>query len=78
MSSFDKLLQAYRANPEFALNRWWVETREEVLGYPTAEKHYIMPGGPKTILRISRDPDMIRQMDRAWLKSKKGKQGGSD
>ncbi len=78
LDRFNKRLSAYRDNPEFVLDRWWMETREEILNSPTAEKHYIMPGGPKTILRISRDPDMIRQMDRAWLKSKKGKQGGSD
>jgi len=78
LERFRKRLSAYRDNPEFVLDRWWMETREEILNSPTAEKHFIMPGGPKTILRISRDPDMARQTDRAWLGSKQGKPGGSD
>ena len=78
LDRFRKHLPAYRHNGEFALNRWWVETREEILSSPTAEKHYIPPGGPKTILRINRDPDMIRETDRAWLKSKQGNQGGAN
>ena len=78
LERFRRRLSAYRANPEFVLNRWWMETREEILNSPTAEKHYITPGGPKTILRISRDPEMVRQIDRAWLRAEQKKQGGSD
>ena len=69
VAHFKKNLPAYRRNPAFMLDRWWMETREAILSLPTTEKHYIPSGGPKTILRISRDPDIIREIDRARMRA---------
>ena len=75
VGSFNQLLSAYRDNPQFALNRWWVEAREEILNSPTAEKHYITPGKGKTILKINRDADLIRQIDRELMRKRPGPAG---
>jgi len=72
VNSFRELLSAYRRNPEFALERWWVETREEILAYPTAEKHYITPGREKTVLYIGRDSETVQKIDEELLKARKG------
>ncbi|HUS91148.1 MAG TPA: hypothetical protein VM695_04825 [Phycisphaerae bacterium] len=76
LKNFKGLLSAYRSNPQFALNRWWVEAREEILNYPTAEKHYITPGEGRTVLRINRDGDIVREIDKALLKEKSQEAGG--
>ncbi|MCD6303492.1 MAG: hypothetical protein J7M21_00850 [Planctomycetes bacterium] len=78
VSTFQSLLEAFRRNPSFTLNRWWVETREAILSQPTAEKHYLTPGR-KTVLRINRDAGIVKQVDRALLekKNKSTGEGGS-
>jgi hypothetical protein len=68
VADFRKLLPDYRKNPQFALERWWVETREEILDYPTAEKHYVTPGEKKIVLRINRDPAIVRQVEQELLR----------
>jgi len=78
VAHFKKNLPAYRRNPAFMLDRWWMETREAILGQATAEKHYIPPGGPKTVLRISRDPEIIRQTDRARMRAGTGQKPAGD
>jgi len=77
VNSFNKLLSAYRNNRQFALRRWWVETREEILNSPTAEKHYVTPGSGKTVIRINRDADVVRKIDEELLKKKKASAGGT-
>ena len=64
---FKKKLPAYRENPRFAIDRWWMEVREDLLASPTAEKHFITLGEGKTVLRINRDPDIARQSEREWM-----------
>jgi len=66
VTDFLQRLPAYQENPSFAMNRWWDETREEILSNPTAEKHYITESDQKIILRLNRDSDIIRQARRAW------------
>jgi regulator of protease activity HflC (stomatin/prohibitin superfamily) len=66
VTDFEQRLAAYEANPAFAMNRWWNEAREEILSNPTAEKHYVTEAGPKIVLKLNRDSDIIRQTRRAW------------
>ena len=66
VTDFQQRLAAYEANPSFAMNRWWDEAREEILSNPTAEKHYVTEAGPKIVLKLNRDSDIIRQTRRAW------------
>ncbi len=77
VSDFLALLPAYRKNPGFVLSRWWMEAREAILDYPTAEKHYVPPGEGKTVLYLGRDPDTVKAVDEALLKeSSDGARGG--
>jgi len=66
VADFEQRLAAYEANPSFVINRWWDEAREEILSDPTAEKHYVTGAGPKIVLKLNRDSDIIRQTRRAW------------
>jgi regulator of protease activity HflC (stomatin/prohibitin superfamily) len=66
VADFEQRLAAYEANPSFVMNRWWDEAREEILSNPTAEKHYVTEAGPKIVLKLNRDSDIIRQTRRAW------------
>jgi modulator of FtsH protease HflK len=59
---FSERLPAYLKDPKDVLERWWVAAREEILNYPTAEKHYITADDSKTILRIGRDPEIERKI----------------
>ncbi len=73
---FNDLLGEYRKNPEFMLQRLWAEAREEILTSPTAEKFYLSDG-PKTILRISRDPEVLRRILREQIRSGEEKDSGN-
>jgi hypothetical protein len=66
VTDFEQRLAAYEANPSFAMNRWWDEAREEILSNPTVEKHYVTEAGPKIVLKLNRDSDIIRETRRAW------------
>jgi len=68
VTDFLQRMPAYQENPSFATNRWWDETREEILSNPTAEKHYLTESDQKIILRLNRDSEIIRQTRRAWTK----------
>jgi len=75
VEEFEKLLPEYLKAPEFTIRRKWDETREKILSAPTVERYYITTGGGKTVLRISRDPDIVREIDRQMLRGGAG--GGS-
>jgi hypothetical protein len=77
VTDFEQRLAAYEANPSFAINRWWDEAREEILSDPTAEKHYVTGAGPKIVLKLNRDSDIIRQTRRAWTEWLSGQKNNS-
>jgi len=54
-----------------------VEAREEILSNPTAEKHYVTEAGPKIVLKLNRDSDIIRQTRRAWTEWLSGQKENS-
>jgi len=66
VTDFEQRLAAYEPNPSFVMNRWWDEAREEILSNPTAEKHYVTEAGPKIVLKLNRDSDIIRETRRSW------------
>jgi regulator of protease activity HflC (stomatin/prohibitin superfamily) len=59
---FNELLPEYRKTPELMLQRLWATVREDILNFPTVEKFYISPGGEKTVVRINRDPDVVKEI----------------
>lgn len=67
---FNELLPEYLRAPQFMIQRLWDEVREQILSSPTVEKHYVPTGKNKTILRINRDPEMIRQIRGELLRKK--------
>ncbi|MHC4294144.1 MAG: SPFH domain-containing protein [Planctomycetota bacterium] len=65
---FDDLLEEFEKTPQFMLERHWADVREEILNSPTIEKFYITLGDGKTVLRISRDPEVRKEIQREILK----------
>jgi modulator of FtsH protease HflK len=59
---FEQLLPKYRQAPKFFMERLWAAARDEILNAPGNEKYYIAQGDGKTVLRISRDPDIDRKI----------------
>jgi len=74
---FAELLAEYEKAPQFMLERRWADTRDQILSNPTVEKFYIPPGREKTILRISRDPEVRKEIQRERLKLRKEQRAGS-
>jgi len=68
---FRLLLPKFRDDPQFMLNREWADVKESVLSAPTMEKYFITLGKGKTVLRIRRDPEVVREIMEAKLKAKK-------
>ena len=75
---FNDLLPEYEKAPEFMIDRLWQETREAILSSPTVEKHYVtVTGKGQMILRVNRDPDIVKQIRRAGLKTKQANETGA-
>ena len=56
------------------LERLWAAARDEILDSPTVEKFYLTLGSGKTILRINRDPRVVKEILREQLKVSKQQQ----
>ena len=67
------LLPEYEKAPQFMLQRLWAETRDEILSSPTVEKIYLDPAQGKTVLRISQDPRIRREISSEELKAEEKK-----
>ncbi len=61
---FTDVLPQYRQTPEMLLSRHWTDVREYLLGQSTNEKYTINPGEGKTVLKISRPPEMTQDIQR--------------
>lgn len=61
---FERLLPEFRRSPKFTIDRLWAETRDAVISGENVEKHYLVMGRGKTILKINRDPEIIRKLTR--------------
>jgi len=70
---FNELLPEYEQAPQLTLERLWVSVQDEILTSPGIEKLYISPGKGRTILRISRDPEVVKELLRERLKADKDK-----
>jgi regulator of protease activity HflC (stomatin/prohibitin superfamily) len=75
---FEQRLPEFLKAPEFTIRREWDRTREKILAMPTVEKYYITPGGGKTVLKVNRDPDVARQVDREMLRLRRGSHSATD
>jgi len=70
---FNELLPEYEQAPRLTLERLWVSVQDEILTSPNIEKIFITPGNVPTVLRISRDPDVIKALRRERLRADKEK-----
>jgi regulator of protease activity HflC (stomatin/prohibitin superfamily) len=68
---FRELLPAFEKTPQLLLQRLWTDVREAILNAPTTEKFYLTFGPNKTVLRISRDPKVVAEIERI-LRAKDG------
>ncbi len=67
---FREILAAYDEAPEFWVRRLWDQTLEEILSDPTVEKHFVREGMKMPVL-LGRDPEMVNQLRRRRLESKR-------
>ena len=63
LDEFQKLLPAYKANPELTLSRRWTQAAQEILSAKKAVKIYV-PGGGRYVLNVTLDPNVIRRLKR--------------
>jgi len=70
---FNELLPGFLQTPELMLERLWASAREDILNAPSVEKFYLTTDRTPTVLRISRDPEVFKQIMREQLKAAKEK-----
>jgi len=66
---FNELLPGFLQTPGLMLERLWASAREDILSGPSVEKFYLTAGQTPTVLRISRDPEVFKQIMREQLKA---------
>ncbi len=66
---FNELLPGFLQTPTLMLERLWASAREDILSGPSVEKFYLTAGQTPTVLRISRDPEVFKQIMREQLKA---------
>lgn len=64
LSRFQAKVQEFAANPLVMVHREWSEAYRALLGRPTVNLSIVPPGQALTVLRLSRDPDVSRALDR--------------
>jgi len=75
-NNFRKLLSEYNRSPRFFIERHWAAAREEILGAAGTEKFYVSLGKVPMVLRIGRDPEVVRKQLRERLKADAKDKGG--
>ncbi|MBL7133313.1 MAG: hypothetical protein ISS78_04390 [Phycisphaerae bacterium] len=78
VDEFNKKIQGYEKAPQITLDRLWADTRDRILSNPMAEKFYLTMSKDKTVLRISRDPAVMKRIRELLLKKKKAKGGAGE
>ncbi len=71
---FNQLLPEFEKDPQFMMDRLWASVRDHILGSPTNEKFYITLGDSKFVWRITRDPNITKQIRKAMLEAKENQQ----
>ena len=67
--AFRKLLDEYRKAPDFMIERLWAAARDDILNSPTIEKFYLTFNSGRTVVRINRDPEVVREIMRELRKA---------
>jgi regulator of protease activity HflC (stomatin/prohibitin superfamily) len=75
VNRFNAELAAFRKDPQFVMERLWTDVRSAILGSPTVEKLFITPGDGKTLIKIGRNPQTVREIQTNTLKDNDN-QGG--
>jgi regulator of protease activity HflC (stomatin/prohibitin superfamily) len=71
VNEFSQLLGEFRRSPGTLMQRHWLAAREEILESPTVVKYYLLPSEQKTVVRISPDPEVIKQVRDELLRQAK-------
>jgi regulator of protease activity HflC (stomatin/prohibitin superfamily) len=70
---FRDLLPKYRESPEVLLETMWYEVVDEILSAPMVTKWYLSPGRGWTVVKISQDPEIQKEL----MRKKHLQQGGT-
>ncbi len=71
VEQFRTALPDYAKYGDFVLQRRLADVLDKVLGYPLVEKFYIPPGKEKMVLRVGREPENTRLIQREEMKKAK-------
>jgi modulator of FtsH protease HflK len=67
--TLQKLLANYDQSPDFFLQRFWMEAKQEMLQSPGVVKWFITPGEGKTLLQINTPPEILKSIQQWYLRS---------
>lgn len=73
---FNELLGAWKKDPKFVMERLWIDAREAILNGPLVEKYYVTPGQGQTVLRIARDPQVVKELREAQIQEQSAPRAG--
>lgn len=65
---FNVLLAEYEKAPQLMLERLWAQVRDDILSNPQVEKFYLTLGPEKTVVRINRSPEIIRELEQEQVR----------
>jgi regulator of protease activity HflC (stomatin/prohibitin superfamily) len=68
VNRFNAELAAFGSDPQFVMERLWADVRSAILDSPTVEKIYITPGAGKTLIKIGRSQQTMREIEANKLK----------
>ena len=57
---FESYAEKYEENPELLIQSLWIDTKLEIFARKDVEK-VIIPPGQRTVIKVSRDPDIARK-----------------
>lgn len=73
---FEKIYPEYRKGPAFLIARIWATTLEKLFQTKLLEVYYLPLDKGKTNILINRDPEVVRQLERARIKQAKAAKAG--
>jgi len=74
LAKFQELLPQYRQDPKLTIARLWAETRDVILSTAIAEKFYVPRSDNPVVVKINRDPNIVRALQQQSLRAGEDKE----
>ncbi len=69
-ATYASMKDQYLSNPEFVLDKLWLEARGDILSQPSVLVYYLDASDGKTTIKINHDPDILRQLQEQLIKER--------